>query len=215
MGVPKSGVIRGERWMLAPSLTAMEAQADLLAPRRRRSSDGSIGDAAHAARKSDHNPDEEGPVDIVDALDISHDPAGGMDIHARARTIAARRDARIDYIISNNMIWSHDKGWKPYTGSNPHTLHAHFSVKDSGRFDTSPWFNSVVNFPTHPQPHEIEEEFMYLRDPKTGAIFAFSETHYDHLTGPQWADRLKEGARAIESNGGIIFHMAKSRIPAK
>lgn len=153
MTVPHSGTWPGGRWKLAPCLVAMEAEADRIAPRRRRTSDGSIGDQAHAVRRSDHNPDEEGVTDWVDALDISHDPANGMDIHAHARTIAARRDPRIDYIISNRRIWSRaNPTWRTYKGDNPHTLHAHFSVVDAGRGDTSPWFNAVPLFPTGPTP---------------------------------------------------------------
>lgn len=153
MTVPHSGTWHGGRWKLAPCLVAMEAEADRIAPRRRRTSDGSIGDQAHAVRRSDHNPDEEGVTDWVDALDISHDPANGMDIHAHARTIAARRDPRIDYIISNRRIWSRaNPTWRTYKGDNPHTLHAHFSVVDAHRGDTSPWFNAVPLFPTGPTP---------------------------------------------------------------
>ena len=43
-------------WIVAPSLDALLAQLNALAPGRSRASDGSIGDAAHAARTSNHNP---------------------------------------------------------------------------------------------------------------------------------------------------------------
>lgn len=148
-------------WVLAPSLVAMEAEADRMAPNRSRRSDGSIGDAAHAARKSDHNPDEAGRIDYVDALDLTHDPVAGFDAHGQARSVARNIsngvETRLDYIISNRQIFSQRLGvwaWRPYTGSNGHTQHAHFSVRDSGRFDTSPWFASLLPFPpaTHTPP---------------------------------------------------------------
>lgn len=82
---------RGRGWQLAPSLVAMVEEADRLAPARSRASDGSIGDGAHASRKSDHNPDQ----GWIDAVDITHDPAGGFDAHAHARNVAARHDPRI------------------------------------------------------------------------------------------------------------------------
>ncbi len=147
MTVPHSG--RG--WRLAPALIALEAEADRVAPKRRRTSDGSIGDRAHAARASNHNPDR----GWVDAIDISHDPARGMDIHAHVRSWVARQDPRLDEVISNHRIWTHDRrkeGWRPYSGENGHTFHAHITVRDSHRHDTSPWFGSVL-LPTKPNPH--------------------------------------------------------------
>lgn len=151
MTVPRSG--RG--WRLAPALIAMEAEADRIAPRRRRTSDGSIGDQAHASRKSDHNPSG----GFVHALDLSHDPAGGFDAHARAREVARNVtngvERRIKYIISNRQIFSRKSDgwkWRSYTGANGHTQHAHFSIEASGRNDTSPFFASVPFFPTGPIP---------------------------------------------------------------
>lgn len=218
MTVAHSGRWAGGVWKLAPCLIAMEAEADLIAPRRRRTSDGSIGDHAHAVRRSDHNPDEEGVTDWVDALDISHDPAGGMDIHAHARTIAARRDPRIDYIISNRRIWSRtNPTWRPYNGSNPHTLHAHFSVVDALRGDTSPWFNAVPPFPTAPPapapppvpptrvPAEEDDMGQWFRindqgrKPHHGKVFHVYGREFVHLNGEEWAaDQLFHGAVAKE-----------------
>jgi hypothetical protein len=40
-------------------------------PERSKESDGSIGNAEHSARQSDHNPDQFG---IVRAIDITNDP---------------------------------------------------------------------------------------------------------------------------------------------
>lgn len=146
----------GRGWQLAPSLIALEAQADKLAPRRSRASDGSIGDRAHASRHSDHNPSG----GYVHAIDITHDPKNGMDIHAHARNIAARRDNRIEYIISNWMIAKRDDGfkWRRYTGTNGHTKHAHFSVRHTtlARYDTSPWFNGLILFPTPTSPPVVQ-----------------------------------------------------------
>ena len=55
---------------------------------------------------------------------------------------------------------------------------------------------------------------MYARDTKTGAIYAISHTHYSHLSGPQWADRQKEGAKATDMAPELVFHFCKSRIRA-
>ena len=127
----------GRGWSLVPSLVALEAEADRLAPGRRRVSDGSIGDAAHADRVSDHNPSG----GWVHAIDLTDDPKGGFDAHAHARRVVARKDRRIKYVISNRRIYGPGSrfGWAggPYSGANPHTAHAHFSVLPTsvGRFD--------------------------------------------------------------------------------
>lgn len=141
----------GKNWKLAPSLIALEDEANAMAPSRSTASDGSIGDARHSATTSDHNPDG----GWVDAIDITHDPANGMDIHALVRDISARNDngyGRVKYIISNRQIWNPHRGdkpgvWRTYTGSNPHTKHAHVSVLNQGRNITAPWFAAAEPTP--------------------------------------------------------------------
>ena len=121
----------------------MLAQANELWPNRSRVSDGTIGDPAHSARASDHNPDAEG---WVRAVDLTHDPANGCDAHAWARRVAARRDPRVKYLISNGQIWnpSLSPEWRTYTGMNAHTRHVHLSIKstDAALNDTAPWFQN-------------------------------------------------------------------------
>lgn len=157
MTVAHAGRWSGGTWKLAPCLVALEAEADRIAPTRRKGSDGSIGDRAHAVRRSDHNPDEEGVTDFVDALDITHDPERGMDIHARLRVVAQNVkngiEARVSYLISNRQIFSQKNGvwaWRRYDGENPHTQHGHISVNDEHRGDTSSWFDSSPPLPTPP-----------------------------------------------------------------
>lgn len=127
----------GRGWRLAPSLIALEAEANRLAPRRSQASDGSIGDSAHRHRKSDHNPSG----GIVHAIDLTADPRGGFDAHAHGRAIAARRDPRVAYLISNRQIWEPATGWRRYDGENPHTKHLHVSIAHtrSAENDTSTW----------------------------------------------------------------------------
>lgn len=127
----------GRGWRLAPSLVALEAEANRIAPRRSQRSDGSIGDAAHRHRKSDHNPSG----GIVHAIDLTADPRGGFDAHAHGRSIAARNDARVAYLISNRQIWEPGRGWRRYDGENPHTQHLHVSIAHTraAENDTSTW----------------------------------------------------------------------------
>lgn len=137
-------------WRLATSLAVLLGQVNKKWPQRSKSSDGTIGDAAHRSRPSDHNPDEDG---VVKALDVTHDPLNGVDSHQLALGLVAARDRRIAYIIDNRKICSGEGQrnpawvWRPYSGSNPHNKHVHISVRKSLRDDTTPWDLSHVGGP--------------------------------------------------------------------
>lgn len=122
-----------------PALTQLLHEIDAMSPDRDRSFDGWIGDAAHAARHSDHNPEPDGSVD---ARDFTHDPAHGVDCNLLADQV--KDDHRLNgggYVIWNWRIWNPDiaRLWRPYQGTNGHTHHMHVSVSDAGQNDTSPW----------------------------------------------------------------------------
>jgi hypothetical protein len=126
-------------WRLAESLKTLRRQIDEAAPGRTKSSDGTIGDAAHASRSSDHNPwVKDGRTGVVTALDVTHDPRGGVDCEAIAAALRKSGDDRIKYIIWNRRIWNPDKApdWRSYAGANPHTKHLHLSVRpERARYD--------------------------------------------------------------------------------
>ena len=138
---------RPPRWRVAKALLALRAQVDAMAPRRRKASDGTIGDdrhCGHPGASSDHCARMlDGSVAVVTALDITHDPDNGCDAAAIADAIRRSRDPRVKYVISNRRIASAkaDWAWRPYDGSNPHTKHCHVSVKaEPALFDaTSRW----------------------------------------------------------------------------
>ena len=124
-------------WTLAPALVTLRRQVDAAFPARSKASDGTIGDTAHSARRSDHNPDGHG---VVRAVDITHDPDGGVDCRLLAGQLAASGDERIKYVIWDRRIWSPgraDEGWRGYHGANGHTHHLHLSV--TGSNDGRPW----------------------------------------------------------------------------
>ena len=130
-------------WRLAKSLERLRAQVNAAVPGRSKSSDGSIGDAAHASRASDHNPyikDKNG-VGVVRAIDITHDPKGGFDSYTFANHLRKTGDKRIRYIISNYHIANPGQPWRKYSGSNPHDHHVHISVSESASLydDASDW----------------------------------------------------------------------------
>lgn len=118
-------------WHPAASLVQLRDEVDGRWPDRDRSSDGMIGDAAHATSLSEHNPvghpygPQYGTPGCVHAIDVT---ARGID--AEAVVCAAIRDPRVWYVIFDGSIWSKTYGWerRAYTGSNPHTTHLHISL---------------------------------------------------------------------------------------
>lgn len=126
-------------WYVAGSLNQLLAQLNARAPQRSKVSDGSIGDAAHSARLSDHNPTASGQVC---ARDFTNDPAGGLPGQWLADTLVSGRDPRIKYVIWNRRIADSRRGWRweAYTGTNPHDHHVHVSVFAGALGDdTRPW----------------------------------------------------------------------------
>jgi len=127
----------------AKATETLLAQVNEACPARNKGSDGWIGDAAHAASKSDHNPNSAG---VVQAQDITHDPKNGLDSHKFAEYLRNHKDKRIKYVISNRKIFSGNAGpqpwaWRSYSGKNPHDAHVHVSVGDSAALydDKSLW----------------------------------------------------------------------------
>jgi hypothetical protein len=126
---------------VAESLLKFRSQIDAMAPGRDKSNDGTIGDTSHQARKSDHNPNSDG---VVTAIDITNDPAHGVNAGELAELLRLSKDSRIKYVISNRRIFSSQVEpwqWRPYNGANAHTHHVHLSVVgDKAHYDnTQPW----------------------------------------------------------------------------
>lgn len=136
-------------WRAMNSLLVLRDQVNVIAPNRAKGADGLVGDENHQGTDSDHNPHYVPGVgsDIVTALDLTHDPAGGFDSYAFAEVLRLHRDRRIKYVISNHRIFSsYASGsraawtWGSYTGPDPHTNHVHTSVLDDPVSDTTnPW----------------------------------------------------------------------------
>jgi hypothetical protein len=129
----------------------LRLQVDDSYPDRDRASDGSIGDARHSARPSDHNPDWKNAVEgiaYVRAIDLDRDLFGKAkpdlmpDLADQLRLAAKRGEKRISYIIFNNKITSAKSLWRwvSYRGVNPHVKHCHISFTKKGDTDGS-FFN--------------------------------------------------------------------------
>lgn len=129
---------------LVPSLVRLRTDFDYLFPLRDKGSDGWIGDPAHAARDSDHNPDSRG---LVHAIDVDKDLGPGVEMEDVVEYVVAGCregvEKRLTYVIYNQRIWSAANAWKPraYTGPNPHDKHAHFSASSvrARENDTTSW----------------------------------------------------------------------------
>jgi hypothetical protein len=159
----------GVAWRVARSLDTLLGQLNAAAPRRSKASDGSIGDAAHASRDSDHNP-WYGPG-VVTARDFTHDPAGGLDCQWLANALVAAKDSRVKYVIYNRRICDSRPGnnpwvWMPYSGTNPHTKHLHLSVMDNASCDdTRGWSLSGVA-PLAPARSQVDTSSVWARREK-------------------------------------------------
>lgn len=139
-------------WYVAKSIRGALAQANTRWPSRSKSADGTIGDASHSSRTSDHNPASNG---CVHAFDLTHDPAHGVDtyklwdsLRLRAKSVASF--ARIvKYLISNDRFASAATAWEwePYANHtsmganrNRHTHHGHCSINYS--YEAENWAGS-------------------------------------------------------------------------
>lgn len=113
-------------WHLAPALARLRDEVNAKWPNRSKASDGTIGDAAHSSRTSDHNPNSRRSVNAIDIT------AKGIDTDTLIA--AAKRHPSVRYIIFNRRIMNRDIGnfrSRPYSGANPHTQHVHISLYQS------------------------------------------------------------------------------------
>ena len=126
---------------LSKSAKQLREQIDAAYPDRDKRSDGWIGDAKHAASKSDHNPDATGCVRAIDIdSDLSRHKSESVYLADQLRRFA-KNDKRIAYIIHNGKIASPILGWRwrKYKGSNPHTSHIHISFTKQADNNSKPF----------------------------------------------------------------------------
>lgn len=154
-------------WRTAHALDVLRNEVNTRWPYRSKISDGTIGDAAHAARTSDHNPwVQVNGVGVVRAFDCT---ASGIDPDAYAehlRALGKAGDPRLTgggYVIWNKRIASERQGWawRPYTGANGHTHHIHLSLsRNQAGFDSrAPWGILGIGRPKPPPPAPKWQQF--------------------------------------------------------
>lgn len=138
-----ASVLKKIDWRLAKSLEQLLKQINEAYPRRKKTSDGTKGDAAHSSRESDHNPWVlDGAIGVVTGMDITHDPER-CDAGEITKAIVDSRDKRVKYVIWNKQICKSSSvgsaapwTWRPYRGTNPHDKHFHVSVRaEKSRYD--------------------------------------------------------------------------------
>jgi hypothetical protein len=154
------------------AIDTLRSEINAAHPGRSKISDGTLGDTAHAARKSDHNPDENGIVHAMDVTvwddadaDVQDDVAGPLAEHLRAR-----RDPRTKYVIHRGQMFSSYGStpwqWRDYDGPNGHFHHVHVSVYGD---DGSTWGYPATTAP----PEDIDmtkDELTQLLDLKLAPI---------------------------------------------
>jgi hypothetical protein len=129
-------------WRVAGCLLTLRSEINVAYPKRDKASDGTIGDADHATRASDHNPwviDRNG-IGVVRAFDCDVDGIPAAAIVEKIRKLGAAGDVRLrgGYLIFNGQITKADwSGWVKYTGPNKHTLHWHLSVTQGTAYDST------------------------------------------------------------------------------
>ena len=127
-------------WRVAKSLLQLRQQVNEAFPARDKTSDGTVGDLGHQARKSDHNPNSAG---VVTAMDVDRDFNDGHDGRELVSALSASKDPRVKYIIFERQITvpGDITRWKPYFGKNAHNHHVHISVAATPKLydDPSPW----------------------------------------------------------------------------
>ena len=165
----------------APSLVTLWHQVDTLWPDRLKGNDGTLGDARHRLRKSDHNPTSSG---MVLARDITHDPRHGCDTYKIAEMLRVNKDPRIKYTISNRKIMSGEEQthpawvWREYDGENPHDHHVHISVRDEPSLYNDPAEWSLDMIPPDVAAPEIKEHPILKRGSQGEAV-----VELQHLLG--------------------------------
>lgn len=217
-------------WRVAHSLNDLAGEVNARWPERARVSDGTLGDTAHAARKSDHNPDAGG---VVRARDITEwDPGTPRDesddvAEVIAETIRRRKDPRVKYVIWRGHMFSSyatsaRKAWEwgTYTGPNGHFQHVHVSVQPGATGDVAgPW----GIHPTTPTPRPPVSEEELTMDTEAKQAFETLNEKVDGLIAGQLtltaesrqrAGRIIGWLKALALKQGVTRGDADKQVPA-
>jgi hypothetical protein len=202
---------------IPPFLHAIIDDANRVAPGRNKATDGILPDARHLAQgvASDHNPDARG---ICHAVDVTNDPAHGMNTWAWGQIIADRiksgAETRVKYVVSNNgtvdvifnpsisMVWRQNGSPKQ-----EHRSHLHTSILSTPEAEnsTAPYFVGSSS-PTPPPP---EEEHMA----KTFAASDNGQPQEYYWDGTFALPVDDEAEKQVYVDMGIVKEIAAQKIP--
>lgn len=138
-----TGLLKGKnKWYPVTGITTLKNQIDKRWSQRDKRTDGIIGDADHAARTSDHNPDSKG---AVHALDIDKDFRGSkydvdwfadqLIAYARTKKPGSQRLKNVVFEdrVASGTYPAHYWTWR--NGDYGHSDHIHVSFTTAGEND--------------------------------------------------------------------------------
>lgn len=143
-------------WVLTKGLQSLRSQVNAAFPDRDKASDGTIGDQAHMAETSGHNPDDTpGSHPEYDDHDgIREVRAWDMDSDLSMHRVTAQMvvdhirnlpgvGTYLRYMIYDRLIYEASRDWRSraYTGPSPHTEHIHFSGQRTQAADNNTTFD--------------------------------------------------------------------------
>jgi hypothetical protein len=163
-------------WVLTRGLNTVRAEFNTVFQDRDKTTDGSVGNLAHQAGPSGHNPDRTGrpeyadgdSLDEVRAIDVDKDLRSVVTMEQVIQYLVRRGRAGhylpFRYFIYKGRIWARSTGWatRVYTGANSHTEHAHFSGDYTQTADN--WTGSLGLASLLPEDEMDQDEFNALMD---------------------------------------------------
>lgn len=195
-------------WRVAEALNTLLGQVNAVAPTRSKVSDGTIGDAAHQATDSKHNPRHVtalGATPVVLARDITHDPGHGADMGKLFHALAEGRDSRIGVVIHNGLIVSSTRQpWviRSYDGKNPHRTHLHVDLIAAARADDRSPFHMGGFAMGQPVTTDVSATIKWEIRPWLGDVHADAQAAVDKLAEMDAADEAT--ARVVQEIREIL-----------
>lgn len=196
---------------LAPTLVRLRNDLNARWPGRDKTTDGWIGDAAHRAQVSDHNPDRR--TGVVRALDVDKDG-----IHIPSVVASMMIHPSTNYVIHAERMYRRGDRFKPraYTGSNKHHSHIHDSIMHSSgsennkteftilKYGTSTWKNKILRLEM--SGWEVKELQALLN------AYGFS-LYLDSAFGPNTDSAVRQFQRAMGiDSDGIVGPITRSKL---